>query len=461
MKKTTTLIKEIWKYFLLFSIFILLFLWTTEVFFFDRYYRNNKIKDTKEVANTIIKSNNSEQLQDILNQKSMEKEVCIEIVDDGGLPIYLASFHGKGCLPNNISNINFKSKFISSNKTQETFEIVNPNYKNETIVQAVKLKDNTYAFINSSIEPIESITYLNRNLLIVATLIIIILSLVTSYYISKHISTPIISLSRQAKRLAKQDFKVEFETDSEIEEIKELESTLNYAKGELEKTDELRRDLMANVSHDLKTPLTMIKAYAEACTEIHKNKPEKQQEDMNTIINETERLTTLVNDILTLSKMQNNIEELEIEEFDLIELINQILKTYTYLEEKEDYKFEFIHDKKDYIIKADKKKLEQVIYNLLNNAINYTGEDNKVTIEVNKNKVSITDTGKGIKEEDLPYIWDKYYKNKKKHKRNLVGTGLGLSIVKQILERHDYKYGVNSKINEGTTFYFEIKEELK
>ena len=115
MKKTTTLIKEIWKYFLLFSIFILLFLWTTEVFFFDRYYRNNKIKDTKEVANTIIKSNNSEQLQDILNQKSMEKEVCIEIVDDGGLPIYLASFHGKGCLPNNISNINFKSKFISSN----------------------------------------------------------------------------------------------------------------------------------------------------------------------------------------------------------------------------------------------------------------------------------------------------------------------------------------------------------
>ncbi len=459
MKKTKTLIKEIWKYFLLFSVFILIFLWTTEVFFFDQYYRNSKIKDTKEVANTIKIFSNKETFKDILNQTSIDKEVCIEIVDDGGLPIYMASFFGKGCLPNTTSNIDFKSSFIRSNKEQETFEIVNPRFKNDTIVQAVKLENNTYAFINSSIEPIESITYLNRNLLIVATIIVLLLSLVTSYYVSKHISTPITHLSKQAKRLAKQDFEADFETTSSIEEIKELEESLNYAKGELEKTDELRRDLMANVSHDLKTPLTMIKAYAEACTEIHKNKPEKQQEDMNTIINETERLTTLVNDILTLSKMQNNIEELEIEEFNLIELINQILKTYTYLEEKEDYKFEFIHDKDEYTIKADKKKLEQVIYNLLNNAINYTGEDNKVTIEVNKNKVSITDTGKGIKEEDLPYIWDKYYKNKKKHKRNLVGTGLGLSIVKQILEAHNYKYGVNSKLDKGTTFYFEIKEE--
>ena len=459
MKKTTTLIREIWKYFLLFSIFILIFLWTTEVFFFDQYYKNNKIKNTKEVATTILKNKDSENLVNIINQKSMEKEVCIEIVDDGGLPLYTASFRGKGCLPKNISNNQFKSNFIKSKKNQETFEIINQNYNNETIVEAIKLEDNTFAFINSSIEPIESITYLNRNLLIVATLIIILLSLVTSYYISKHISTPIINLNNQAKRLAKQDFKVEFESETKIEEIKELETTLNYAKGELEKTDELRRDLMANVSHDLKTPLTMIKAYAEACTEIHKNKPEKQQEDMNTIINETERLTTLVNDILTLSKMQNNIEELEIEEFDLIELINQILKTYTYLEEKENYSFIFNKDKDKYLIKADKKKLEQVIYNLLNNAINYTGEDNKVLIEVKKNKVLITDTGKGIKNEDLPYIWDRYYKNKKKHKRNLVGTGLGLSIVKQILESHKYKYGVESKLDKGTTFYFEIKEE--
>ena len=125
MKKTTTLIREIWKYFLLFSIFILIFLWTTEVFFFDQYYKNNKIKNTKEVATTILKNKDSENLVNIINQKSMEKEVCIEIVDDGGLPLYTASFRGKGCLPKNISNNQFKSNFIKSKKNQETFEIIN------------------------------------------------------------------------------------------------------------------------------------------------------------------------------------------------------------------------------------------------------------------------------------------------------------------------------------------------
>ena len=98
---------------------------------------------------------------------------------------------------------------------------------------------------------------------------------------------------------------------------------------------------------------------------------------------------------------------------------------------------------------------------LENNAINYTGDDKKVTIKVTKHKkyylVEIIDTGKGIKEEEIPYIWDKYYKNDKNHKRNVVSTGLGLSIVKQILELHNYEYGVKSVLKKGTTFYFKIK----
>ena len=212
---------------------------------------------------------------------------------------------------------------------------------------------------------------------------------------------------------------------------------------------------MANVSHDLKTPLTMIKAYAEMSVDLHSNNKEKQEEDMKTIIDETDRLSNLVGDILTLSKMQSNMEELNIEEFNLIELIDNILNKYKYLEELENYHFNFIHKNKSIIVKADKSKLEQVIYNLVNNAINYTGDDNTVTIKVTSKediKVEIIDTGKGIKEEDIPYIWDKYFKNKKKHKRNLIGTGLGLSIVKQILEAHNYKYGIDSTLNKGTAF---------
>ena len=113
-------------------------------------------------------------------------------------------------------------------------------------------------------------------------------------------------------------------------------------------------------------------------------------------------------------------------------------------------------------MKADKKRISQVIYNLINNAINYTGDDLKVTIRITENqkdcKIEITDTGKGIDEKDLPNIWNRYYKKEKNHKRNVVGTGLGLSIVKNILEQHNFKYGVNSIKNKGTTFYFQIKK---
>jgi len=113
------------------------------------------------------------------------------------------------------------------------------------------------------------------------------------------------------------------------------------------------------------------------------------------------------------------------------------------------------------IIKADRSKINQVIYNLINNAIEHTGDDLVVKIAVNKVKdcyvVKITDTGKGIAEEDKKLVWNKYYKTDKRHKRNVVGSGIGLTIVKGILESHNFEYGIDSKLNEYTTFYFKIK----
>ena len=111
---------------------------------------------------------------------------------------------------------------------------------------------------------------------------------------------------------------------------------------------------------------------------------------------------------------------------------------------------------------ADKSKINQVVYNLINNAINYTGDDKvvkiKVTEEDNQYLVEIIDTGKGISNKDIKYIWNRYYKQEKNHKRNVVGSGVGLSIVKSILIRHNFEYGVKSKRNRGTTFYFKVKK---
>jgi len=150
-------------------------------------------------------------------------------------------------------------------------------------------------------------------------------------------------------------------------------------------------------------------------------------------------------------------------EFNINEMINTIIERFNVLCERDGYKINY--EGFDCVVSADKKKLEQVIYNLINNAINYTGENKNVYVKLSKFRggvrVEVKDTGKGIDKEDIPYIWDKYYKVDKKYKRVTYGTGLGLSIVKNILILHDFKYGVNSEKNKGTSFYFDIHKKPK
>lgn len=464
MKKNNSLNREIWKYFLIFSIVILGVLWIFQVLFLDQYYRYVKINDIKSVAKLIALRQSSSKFSDIVDKAAYDSEVCVEVINSNFVTLYSSSSYGRGCFTGKETSMNYKYNFMTSGEKNKTYELINPMYNNDTLVYAVKLKNNKYAFVNTSLDPVDSTVDIIQEQLVIVLVVVLILSFAISYFMSNYISLPIVKMNTAAKQLAKRDFNVKFENDSNILEINELAETLNYASSELSKTDELRRDLMANVSHDLKTPLTMIKAYAEMSTDLHANNKAKQKEDMNIIANEVDRLTILVNDILTLSKMQSNIESLDIEEFDLISLIDDILERYKVLKETESYTFNFNHKKKKIMIKADRKKLEQVIYNLVNNAINYAGEDNSVTINItgeNDYVVEIIDTGKGIKEEDLPYIWDKYYKNNKKHKRNLVGTGLGLSIVKNILELHGFEHGVKSSVGKGTNFYFIISNKEK
>ena len=171
----------------------------------------------------------------------------------------------------------------------------------------------------------------------------------------------------------------------------------------------------------------------------------------------------MVNDILNLSKLESNITRIDKEDFDLISVINTIIHRFNIFSVTEDFKF-VCNYPDSLIINADKAKIEQVIYNLISNAINYSLDKKKVYITIlikDKIRVNITDVGPGIKESDIDKIWDKYYKADKSHKRNTIGTGLGLSIVKNILELHQYKYGVISKKDKGTTFYFEFNNNQK
>lgn len=204
----------------------------------------------------------------------------------------------------------------------------------------------------------------------------------------------------------------------------------------------------------------MVKAYAEMIRDISGNNPEKRSEHINIIIDESDRLAALVNDILDLSKLESGAVEINLSAFSITKKIYEIMGRYTLLSEQQGYKF-FVSANADFEAEADIIKMEQVLYNLINNAVNYTGENKTVYItqlivDGETARIEITDTGKGIEPELLPLIFDRYYRAEK-NKREVIGTGLGLSIVKQILKQHNFKFGVRSELGIGSTFWFEVK----
>lgn len=439
------------------------FLWLFQVLFLNTYYEWVKSKQIRTLAADLRSQYKNNDWTELLDDMAYEKGICIEVSKDGRT-IYTSSAFNRGCMINsdrNPSILYYKNDFIESGKRKKEYELINPALNNKTLLYGIKLDQDTYGFISASLEPLDEGARIIKSQLIYVSIGVFVLSLLIGYVLSKKLSRPIVKVNKTALKMAEGDYDIVFETEEDIDEINQLVKTLNHAKDELSKTEELRRDLLANVGHDLKTPLTMIKAYAEMVRDLTYNKKQKRMQNCNVIIEEADRMTGLVNDIVDLSQLQSRVLEMHMEQFNITELVYTILKRYDILKEKEDLKFVF-DEKNDYYVYADKKKLEQVIYNLLNNAINYTGEDNTVTIRLIPKedviRVEISDTGKGIKEEDLPHIWDRYYKNSKKHKRNAVGTGIGLSIVKNILINHHFEYGVISKKGEGSTFYFEVKQ---
>lgn len=459
MKNSKHLILKIFFYLIIFSLLILFFLWLLQILLLNNYYEYYKTNELNLTINTLKNNYKKENFESVLEDVAFNTDFCVEITSLDG-SYYSNIQNNKGCIDTVGNQKLFKEKqsFMQSDKDSFKLKIVNPRFNNQTLLYGTKLDDNQYLFVNTSLEPIDTTIDVLKNQFIIVSIIVIILGAIAAYFISKSLSKPITKLTKSAKELSNGNYNIKFDVESDILEIKELGNTLDYAKNEMKKTDETRREILSNVSHDLKTPLTMIKAYAEMERDLDISK-EKHDNNMNIIIEEVDRLNILVNDILNLSKLESNMDTLNIEKLNLTDLINAILNRFKIFSYTKNYEFIFNYNKPLYI-EADKQKLEQVIYNLIGNAINYTGKDQKVYINIIENKknirVEIKDTGKGIKKEDINKVWDKYYKSDKKYKRNTIGTGIGLSIVKNIFILHHFKYGIDSIENKGSTFWFEI-----
>jgi len=304
--------------------------------------------------------------------------------------------------------------------------------------------------------PVSIISFTMVLQLLAITVIVVAATFLLAFLMSRAIAKPIVSLNISAKELAKGKSDVAF-SGGGYKEIEELRDSLNVASKELSAVEHYRKELISNVSHDLKTPLTLIKGYAELMQEIPS---EATSENIQVIIDETARLSGLVNDMLDLSKLQEGGTRLKLEGFDLVALIDEITLRYSRMLEAKGYQFEFERGAPA-VVYGDRAKIAQVIYNLISNAVNYCGADKRIKIrEFRKNnnaRFEVIDNGEGIDVSVLPYIWDRYYKSEKSHKRAEAGTGLGLSIVKSVMSLHPGGiYGVESSVGRGSKFYFEL-----
>ena len=263
--------------------------------------------------------------------------------------------------------------------------------------------------VNGDIYPVESTISTLRLQLAAVTLILLGASALLAALISNRLSRPVSRINDKAKVLATGDYSVRFEGGG-YREISELADTLNAAASELGKVDSMQKELIANISHDLRTPLTMITGYAEVMRDIP---GEMTPENMQIILDEAARLTSLVGDVLDLSRLTSGGIEFKPEIFSLTRLVSETMKRYSKLKEREGYEITFEAQGEAFVY-ADETRISQVVYNLVSNAINYTGDDKKVavvqTVTANSVRISVTDSGDGIPEDKLPLIWERYYR---------------------------------------------------
>lgn len=452
--------------FIFFTIIVSALLWFFEVVLLEGFYYTSKIRQTQNIAISVAQNYGSEDFDSYLTSVSVGNQVCIEILDARNIPLYERDVMNDKCLLHGPHNFlhgllmklqNDGDGMISMNFYDEQIGL-------ETLVLGCTLENNGkvqgYLFLNTPLEPVGSAISILKDLLVVVTILLLIIGVLIAFYLSNWLSVPIVRITRSAHRLAHGDFNTKFEGGS-YREVDELARTLTYAEEQLSRVDRMQRDLIANVSHDLRTPLTMLKAYAEMIRDLSGDNPVKRNAHLQVIIEETDRLTMLVNDILDLSKLENGSVKPEMQTFDISARMNDIIARYKGVSEKMGYHIHFTPDE-PVDVTCDPGQIERVICNLINNAINYTGEDKNVYVrQINTPegvRIEVRDTGAGIPEDKIQRIFDKYYRSEN-HKREVVGTGLGLSIVKAILKMHEFHYGVSSKLGEGSVFWFLIRPQ--
>lgn len=470
-------------YFACFAVVMLVIIWVFQIKMLSYFYRQTKLEELGHVSDEITAAIGDGDLQSRAIDLAMAYDTCIRVfrADSGHLGSEVVSADiVPACLIHHLPSSRLNSIYqnvIDGGGEWSTQKKLTPSFQDDdseagTFIPSVKrgisavtaktvtVGGNDYVImLNTEFLPMNStVRTLGVQFWWIAAAVLFA-AVLLSVIFSESISRPLTAMNRAAKKLAMGEYDADFREEGYLE-TRELAATLNYAASEIARSDELQRELIANVSHDLRTPLTMISGYAEVMRDIP---GENSPENLQIIIDEAGRLSELVTDMLDISKLRAGAKTPVMTQFDLTETVREVMLRYEKLTEHDGYDIKFEADG-DALVYADRTMMLQVVYNLINNAVNYTGDDKKVIVRqtfgehdgIRTVRISIEDTGAGIPRDQIPVIWDRYYKIDKVHRRAMVGTGLGLSIVKGILRAHNAAYGVESSEGHGSVFWFEL-----
>ena len=379
----------------------------------------------------------------------------------------------------NRNNVIYKDEDIRIEK-------INDQYNNISYILLSGRLDNGYnLYISIPAVPIEESVEISNQALIVIGVIILLISSFIASYISKKFTTPIVELNDITNKMARLDFSQKYRIADTDDEINELGKNINTMSDKLEgtikqlrennlelekdieeksKIDEMRKQFISDVSHELKTPIALIQGYAEGLVENVNTDDESRKFYAEVILDESNKMDTLVKQLLELMKLEYGKREFNNENFDIVELINEVIRKCKVMSEEKNIDIVF-PSKSPVIVNADDFYIEQVVTNYFTNAIKHTIEVNKekkieIRIEEKEDKIriSVFNTGNNIPEEHINKIWGRFYKEDSSRNRTDGGTGIGLALVKAIMNNYKNDYGVINKEN-GVEFYFDLDKE--
>lgn len=450
---------------LVFVALLLTIIFISHTFILPSLYRWQRTKTVAEAVTELGGSLNSPYFSRTLAQIAREQSACIRVLQKSGTEVYSLDYMPYSTLKDMSKSELFDLWYEANGGGGTHSEIyamdsarlkrLVPSGVNAIIYVRsfeVEGREPVAIFYNSTITPIDGMMEVLRIELWWIMGIAIVFTAALAVFVSRSIAQPITRINDQARRLKNQDYSVVFDSNT-YREVAELSDTLNATNREMELLDGLRRELIANVSHDLRTPLSMIIAYAEVMRDVP---GENTPENVQTIIDEANRLSELVSGVLLIPDSSGKSDGLSLVFYDYTSACRSIIERYRKFNVNSSC--EILYEGPAHLqIRADRVKLSQVIYNLLNNAIAHAGDSAEIKLKVmmkdGRVRTEIIDFGEGIPEEKLPLIWEDYYSDTDDEGYH---TGIGLSIVRRILELHKARYGVKSRLGEGSTFWFEI-----